>query len=57
VAVGVPLTQKSRDEMAQIDAKNAQKTGFSGAFYRTMYKITGKKPLTQRADENKNNSK
>lgn len=54
VAVGVPLTQKSKTEMAEIDAKNANKKGFAGAFYRTMNKLTGKKPLTQRAEENKN---
>ena len=49
LSVGVPVLPKTKAELEEIDAKNFKKKGLSAACFRTMSRLTGKKPLSEQA--------
>lgn len=52
-SVGMPLREATREEILESERKNLSATGFKGAFFRLMAKITGKKSISEQANNNK----
>lgn len=48
-SVGLPLHAASREEIIQKEKDYLSATGIKGVYFRTMAKITGKKPLSERS--------
>lgn len=48
-SVGLPLHEATREEIIQTDNESLNATGLKGAYFRFMSKITGKKPLSEKA--------
>lgn len=48
-SVGLPLTESTRGEIIETEQANLRATGAKGVYFRTMAKLTGKKPLSERA--------
>lgn len=49
-SVGLPLHEATREEIIQTDNEALNATGLKGAYFRFMSKITGKKPLSEKAN-------
>ncbi len=47
-AIGVPVSEMSRDEILKQDYENLHSKGAKGKFFRFMSRLTGKRALTQR---------
>jgi len=47
-AIGVPVGEKTRDEILEADKRHLEDEGIKGDFFRFMSRLTGKKALTQR---------
>lgn len=50
-SVGLPLSESTQDEIRESERKNLEATGFKGAYFRFMAKLTGKKSLAEIKDE------
>ena len=47
-SVGLPLGESTRDNIIETEKRNLSAKGITGAYYRTMAKLTGKKCLSER---------
>lgn len=52
-SVGLPLHEATREEIIEKDNAALNATGLKGAYFRFMSKLTGKKPLSEKKEENK----
>ncbi len=52
-SIGMPIGRKTLDELNAIDEKNEKRTGFLGQYFKFMRLLTGKKPLKDRLQKNK----
>ena len=50
-AIGMPVTPQTREEILEHEYKNVTQKGFKGDFFRFMSRLTGKKVLSQRAQQ------
>ena len=46
---GLPIGEATREEIIELDNKNLNATGLKGKYFKLMSKLTGKKPLSQKA--------
>lgn len=51
--IGVPVGQKTRDEILEADRRHLEDEGIKGDFFRFMSRLTGKKALTLRENKKK----
>lgn len=53
-SVGLPLFPSTRENIIETEKRNLSAKGITGAYYRTMAKLTGKKALSERATASSN---
>lgn len=52
LSIGVPIGNKnSREEIEEFEKKHLEKEGITGAYYRLMAKLTGKKMLSEKSEK------
>ncbi len=47
-SIGMPILNKSKEEILELERKNQESKGFKGSYYRFMSKLTGKKALSSK---------
>lgn len=47
-SIGMPILNKSKEEILELERKNQEAKGFKGSYYRFMSKLTGKKSLSSK---------
>lgn len=52
-SVGLPIGESDRETIIEKDNNNLKATGLKGSYFRFMSKLTGKKPISAKADKSK----
>lgn len=53
ISIGLPIREKSKDEILTVEKKNVESDGLKGKYFRLMKTITGKKQLSQKKEAKK----
>ncbi len=54
-SICTPSTKMTRDELIEYEKERLNDTGLKGKYYRSFMKLTGKKPLSEKASKKNNN--